>query len=243
MTLSFVNDDLDKSLGPDRAQEVREAIQPTGDCASCGKRLGPDRIRVDVRTIEPFTTVYARHAACMPAPTGNFVVSVPTTYQVNSFVVPRQVNSEQAPRSSFFRRRQLEPPVLDAMVVVNPAIDGFTFTGPDDRSLLDPFRRRGFVQPGTAKIGDPAPANAASISFTVKDETLILTDRGDGARYEVADDPRIVDPVRQSGGGIVFVTFRHWSSQLTDPPSVISALSDVDGVVQMWVPLDTTGTW
>lgn len=107
-TVTFVNDpDLSRVLGERLAQEVQDAVQPTGDCAACGNTLGTGPLRIDVRGDEFLHLAHPRHASCQPAPDGEMLVMTrENTYLVNAAATTLHTTAPKRRRFPFFRRTE-----------------------------------------------------------------------------------------------------------------------------------------
>lgn len=237
--ITFVDDPaLERALGPDLAQEVKDAIQPPGDCSACNLTLGTGPLRIDVQSDgEGAYVAYPRHASCRPAPNVQnlLVLRNEHTHLVNAALTDLALPTP-APKRPWWRLSRPEPQIQHEPFVVfliNPSIDGF-FIGHGETSLIDRYMQRDeFHQPdGGIRIEDPPPDSA--LTLEVEPELVTVVDGP--TRYEI-DSAKLANFVRDYGGALVAVTYRHWVSTLeSDPQTLTRVMNDPTGTAITWIP-------
>ncbi len=220
--VSFVDDAvLDHAL-PGLADQVREAVQPHGDCAICGTTLGPVPVRFGVHPMPGATHVDVRHTTCGPSdPESSIHVMRSTTYRLAPMRVPLTINGE---------------PRTVSAVLVNPSVDGWVIAD-TAASLLDSFLRRGF-----APIDQAVPSvSADEVPCRVDEAGTVVVDDRMGNGYQLNDPPSSFVERIASEGGLLFVVSHVVAVDQApdgDPIGLGDLLSNADSVVQAWVPVD-----
>ena len=163
MGLNIIHDpQLDRDLGSDLAQSVRDAMQRGGDCRFCGSAIDDGAtIRIEAFSMkdDPGMWVYARHASCAPtAPqdTGVAVIT-PNTWRTSLAVTEMDAAVTRTIWDRLLRRtRTKKDPV--AFFFVHPGVDGSRLPTRSDGTLpdhyLEPYEDYGLVPLGTVRIGD-----------------------------------------------------------------------------------------
>lgn len=234
---TFVHDpDLTHALGEHLAREVQDAIQPGGDCSACGKALGAGPLRVDVRGDESLHLVHARHASCRPVPDveGLLVARGQNTYLVNAAASTLFTAGKPTPWWSF-RRAQPGREVPVVVILINPSIDIF-FIPSGQKSLIAPYLdREGFDHPGNVLVGG-TDSTKSGFSLDVNDTGVTVIDSLGGARYEIDDSQPLADMIREYGGALVALTFKHWIGALDEDPGTLGRImTDPDQTAITWL--------
>ncbi|MBY6687466.1 hypothetical protein HQ305_19725 [Rhodococcus sp. BP-149] len=218
--MSFVDDAvLDRSLPPGLADQVRDAVQPLGDCAICGTALGERPVRFGVTSFPGSTHVDVRHATCGPAdPEASIHVVMPTTYRIAPMSVPVTSGGEVREVSA---------------LLVNPSIDGWVIAD-DARSLLDGYHERGF----TAVDEQVLPVLSGEVSWRVDDDGTIVVADGVAAQYRLTDpSPAFVERIVSEGGFVLVVSYSVGVDAAYASGTVL--IGEPDRLAQAWVPADS----
>ena len=221
--MSFVDDGvLDRSLPPGLADQVREAVQPLGDCAICGTALGERPVRFGVTPFQGSTHVDVRHATCGPAdPEASIHVVTPTTYRLAPMRVPVTSGGEVRKVSA---------------LLVNPSIDGWLIAD-DARSLLDGYHERGF----TAVDEQVLPVPSEEVSWHVDDDGTIVVADGVAAQYRLTDPPpAFVERIMSEGGFVLVVSYTVGvdAAYASGAVQIGDLIREPDRLAQAWVPAD-----
>lgn len=240
--VSFVDDPaIDRQLGDDLALEIREAVQPGGDCAGCSQPLGNGPLRLDVQGGAHARLVYPRHAACTPTPDvdGLSFIRPEHTFSVNAF---RGDLVRQPPRKwwSFTRPPVEEHPM--AVIVINPSVDGF-FLPLDMTSLLDTYLDRGFSAPPNLPIGDVETAARSQLDLHINGTTITIRDRLLGNTYEVRNkNGKLARLIQEGQQAIVAMTYQHWASRISGLQGVDRIMTDTTHTAAVWLPYTNGST-
>ncbi|MGN7132511.1 hypothetical protein ACTHQY_04465 [Rhodococcoides corynebacterioides] len=221
--MSFVDDVvLDRSLPPGLAEQVRDAVQPLGDCAICGTALGERPVRFGVTPFPGSTHVDVRHATCGPAdPEASIHVVMPTTYRIAPMRVPVTSDGEVRKVSA---------------LLVNPSIDGWVIAD-DARSLLDGYHERGF----TAVDEQVLPVPSDEVSWRVDDDGTFVVADGVAAQYRLTDPPpAFVERIVSEGGFVLVVSYTVGidAAYASGTVRIGDLMRGPDRLAQAWVPAD-----
>lgn len=216
--------DTAKTLPTSLGFDLIEAVKPWGSCITCKAEFGSSAtVRLDTfdmsRRSSKTALVLARHETCA-RPAQVAAAEIEPTWRALASVL--EVGGMLVP-----------------IVFVNPSGDHFPLGGAP-KTLLEPWRRDGFVSPSGQRPEHPDLA-AARLSFDGSKMTVRM--KG-GWSFTMPEVPaQVRDVMRGRGGAIVALSYAHDVRDLETSAAVLRDFtSDETRSVQGWARLSRTSS-
>lgn len=210
--------------------EVTEAFQPGAECVVCRRALGRGPLAVNVLPLtETVAVAYATHRACAHGPIDD---TTQTTYFAGRGILS-SARCDTVERTAY--------------IIVNPSAEIFAVHRIGPRLWGDPLRRyrdAGYRIDRAPAILEGSSRPPSLVSWSGDGTHIVVHDRISQARFVVEVCDSFLQLVRERGGFVYTITFRHWAAELfADTAAMDAYLDDPAGSVHIWVPMSSmTGT-